>query len=329
MKSKAIKKLFQARAQASKAYVFDYAREVRRFYKSFPERYDRLIFIDLIPGVVVHQNEKIQKEQQEMLVNKPYLSRTMNEFRACRGSLTMKFQLWDYIILNTESDRVGLPRLLGSFAPRDMEALNILNHEIGHQVCRDGYMSSTKGESLADTYSVMRYVQRFGRKSPYIRNLSDMRAVELFFRGDHGVHFTSPILRELFREIDAGRDFSGMTAKQTAEAAREFVEKFNIPVETIVDVATDFQPLKGGLQELAEGDYMPLRVLAKAVLSPDAKPMVREWGAVALYAILDGKVMCDNVRILPAGDEWMKLRRDLDAMTSSAPADKKKRAPKP
>lgn len=328
MKSKPVKGLFQRAAQSCTAYAFDYAREAEDFYKSCPERYGRMVFVDLIGGVVVHPDRKIQTAQRDMLDNKPYLSRLMNDFRACKGSLTVQYQLWDYIILNTQTDRLGLPRLLGAFASRDVETVNILDHEIGHQICRNGYAFSNKAECLADVYAAMRHVQRFTAKSPYIRNLLDMRAVELFFRGDGGTHFTSPVLRDLFSEIDAGRDFSGMTIKETAAAAMEFVEKTPLAVETIADAATDFQSLKGGLQLMAKQDYAPLRVLAQAVLAPDAKPIVREWGAVALLAILDGKVMCDNLRILPAGDEWMKLRESLDALASAA-VNAKKRAPKP
>lgn len=328
MNPKPIKPSFQTAAQRCEGYSFDYAREAREFYAAYPERRDRLMFVDLYGGVIVHPDKKLQAEQQTLLTTKPYMINLMVHSQGIGSSLTVNYQLWSYIILNTKSDRAALPRLLGAFATRDMESVNIIDHEIGHQICRGGYAVGNYSECVADVYAAIRHMQRFGAESPYIRNMVDTRAVELFFRGDSGIHFTSQVLKDLFSEVDAGRDFSGMSIKETAEAARVFVEKCSRPTEMIADTATDFQMLKGGLKEMAQGNFMSLRALAKAVLAPDAKPMTREWGAVAIRALLDGRVMCENVRIQPVGQEWIKLRLALEALSPPA-ANTNRKSPKP
>jgi hypothetical protein len=216
-----------------------------------------------------------------------------------------------FVVLARNPARKNLPQLMGKEASVDIELLNTFDHEIGHAATRDGFGGSAGAnirEATADAYAAIRHIQRFGVDG-WLKNLPETRAAELVFRPDRADHFTSPVIEAV---IEAAKtfDFKALTPQQTAVAANNFAVSYSPHPRLLMEAQEAFRHINGKLGDVAKGNLGPVRDLALAVLSTDSA-VVFKWGAVALRAFMDGKILVDGVHIRTREKYWDDIRTAL------------------
>ena len=308
---------------AAAPYRFDYEAEVAEFYAAWPVLKDRLYFVDMKDEsfTVTRPGEADAGEKDEALHQNFHVTSGVRAMGKLGVSFALRAAGPDYsvIALAQQALRKGLPRLMGAGASNDEENLFVLDHEIGHMVCRNGgpaYFNLR--ECAADAYATIRHIQRLGL-SDTVRTIADARAVELVFRTDNGDHFTSPVTEAILADAEK-MDFTALDAKQTAELANRYALAYVMNAFDHADAVAAFRPLRGKLPELAADGAAPLCALADIVLETNS-PTIFRWGAKALRALLDGKILCDGIRIQPQGSEWEDVRLKLAARETELARD--------
>ena len=306
---------FNAAVSRPAPYVFDYDAEVAEFYAARPDMKDRLYFVDMKDEsfTVTRPGQADAAEKDEALHKNFHVTNGVRMMGKLGVSFALRAAGPDYgvIALAQQARRQGLPRLMGAGASNDEENLFVFDHEIGHMVCKNGgpaYFNLR--ECAADAYATIRHIQRLGL-SDTVRAIADTRAVELVFRPDNGDHFTSPVTEAILADAEK-MDFTALDAKQTAELANRYALAHVLNTADHANAAAAFKALRGRLPELAAGDAAPLRALADIVLETDS-PTIFRWGAKAIRALLDGKILCDGIRIQPPASEWEDVRLKLAA----------------
>lgn len=302
-------------AACARSYVFDYTREVGDFYAAFPSLQSEVIFLETSTRQLIQPDAlRRQKFDTAMGRNDQCLRHYFNrsaKIGACTAVQTGYQEDGRYILINQNKERDNIPRRLGHLASIDLENLFKLDHEIGHQICKNGYVKKDGNlcEAAADAYAALRHIQRFGGVTPYLENLVAFRALELVFRDDKGVHFTSAVVARIIQDSKE-KDFTTLSPAETVRLADAYAAARPLGGQAIALVAAEFNAFKERFPEVAAGHMDVLRDLGACLLTTKS-PMALKWGALAMQAILDGKALCQGVRVMPKGEEWMVLRENL------------------
>lgn len=204
-------------------------------------------------------------------------------------------------------------------SPEDVMAkFFVFDHELAHATIKDanysGSASVTLAESIADTYALLRHMQRFGVDSPMLDTFFHTRAIDGFFRKESYVplgHFSAPALLPV---IAHRHSFSIETRdpRQTQQLA--------------LRLALEHTPNFGQLQLLAQTAFANdkskahtregLRRLANVTLKTDM-PAPFIWGRIVLTGLMDGKYrpLFIDKKDLPdlTTPEWASIRKKIDA----------------
>jgi hypothetical protein len=308
---KKVKPQFEkATRQDEDNYVFDLDRESARFYRTYPEYRRKVFIIDAQKGAVVYPDLPEKKKVLDVLKGNEGIARYATWSVKNQVSRSVNFRDYGCVFIDTRGSRKGNPKLLGAEASADLENFFTLQHELGHQICRHGNIASNIGECVADTYASLVYIDTFGAGNKHLGNLAAMRAVELAFREDDGVHFTSPVVSTL-----PTPDKKNMREQATFHA----LHYHNKDMPALAYLEKSFDPFKGALPALAAGDFAILDSLVTTVALSDNSD-VRKWGGIAARALLDGKVVCDGRRIQPDPARRSKLGVILDGKGFRPPA---------
>lgn len=302
--------VFTLAAAPHAAPVFDYETEVAVFYRDHPAYRDKLYFLEAGAegNRVVRAPADFASVEKKLRDNKELFNALA--WAAPQGySFALPGKEYGSIVIDRRANRVDLPRLTGSESA-DLENFFVFDHEVGHAICRDGLKGYDKNikECAADSYAVIRHIQRFGLDET-ARIFMEMRAVELAFRRDQAAHFTSPAVEKIL--ADAQRfDLRRLDPQQTAELANRYAISHAPHPAALEYLRRAFQPYNAKLGLVAAGDTAMLKEFAGVVLKTTSD-LEFKWGGMALKALLDGKVLCNGTRIAPAGAEWDKIRKSL------------------
>ncbi len=196
--------------------------------------------------------------------------------------------------------------------PKEMAVYAEFDHELGHLLIADALKNATLSESLyseaaADTYAVIRNIQRFGDKAAGASVVSWQRAVSFIERGSQS-HFTSFTLDE-FAKVQEKIDFKALTPDESLHLARRFALE-HTPHESLMrSLMTAFQPYRDALKANPADRVDALKVLAEIALGDDTGYYTFKLGAKMLEPYLKGNVTIGGQRLKLEGPYWDAKRR--------------------
>lgn len=298
----------------ARCYVFDYAAEVRGFYRDFPA-FQNLMFIETASRQLIEGNTSRMSAFLQARQSNNNVARAMEESCAtgsCHASYQVDRPQSCAVLINEKFERLYLPKILGSDAPHDVETVFKLDHEIGHCISQKGHAGDKNmRECVADAYAALRHLQRFQNDIRYLTNAPAIRALEVVFRpDDDGNHFTSPVVEKIIEDSKL-RDFSKLTPQQTIDLAASYAREYIMNSTQLSKMARAYQAFQGGFSSLLKGNMQLLHALGEYLfMTPD--PAQFKWGSLCLCAILDGRVGTEQNVIKVEGDEWNIIRYALD-----------------
>lgn len=201
--------------------------------------------------------------------------------------------------------------------PQEMRVFATFDHELGHLLVTDAMKYATLSEQLyaeaaADTYAVIRNIQRYGSKAIGTDVLSWQRAVAFIETGSQS-HFTSFTLDE-FAKVQDSIDFAALTPQQSLQLARRFALEHTPHESTMRGLAEAFAPFRDALKQNPEDREAALKVLADITLGDEVKGYYTfRLGARMLSRYLNDGVSVKGQRILLRGAEWDRIRADMRA----------------
>lgn len=213
----------------TKTFIFEFPKEVARAIALYPQLNDAVFFVETkqqnSPGDFQcygaawdrHKNDPARVEQVRKSV---VATRETGQARAVRS---VTFPDMHYIVQY-------FPRMSRSA----LDNVFTLDHELGHQLVPSGFEINSgnelMGESAADAFAALRFMQRFGReagkdmlaKKSADRLLAPMTSSH--YKGDW-VHLTASVLLHIVREADIS-EFEQLTPEETVEMADHFARKY-------------------------------------------------------------------------------------------------------
>jgi len=199
--------------------------------------------------------------------------------------------------------------------PQDMRVLATFDHELGHLLVTDAMKYTTLSEQLyaesaADTYAVIRNIQRFGSKAIGTDVLSWQRAAAFIETGSQS-HFTSFTL-DAFAKVQGKIDFSALTPQQSLQLARRFALEHTPHESTMRGLAEAFAPYRAASKKTPEDREAALKLLAEITLGDAVKGYYTfRLGARMLSRYLNDGVSVNGTRIQLRGDDWDRIRRAM------------------
>jgi hypothetical protein len=299
---------FQHAAQCAAAYRFDIGAEAGEFYRTHPSLAGKVVFTDIVGATAVASpGFALQgKDLYHAMAKKDvrFVHRVTNAFYLGESFVQQDDELIN-VFIHGAARRQNLPRLLGAMASSHLESVSTVDHEEGHILSPGTQRIFNLGECIADSYMALRHMQRFGMDSPYLENIVAMRAVELFFRNDKGEHFTSPVI-ETVLETAGGNNVLSLSRYETIRRAEKYSERYSNYRGEIQEVARDFQAFNGKLPYVMKEGGALLKSFARKA-GRHKSPLAGKWAAVAVKAILEGRVLCNGLHIQPEKNEWTRL----------------------
>jgi hypothetical protein len=294
-------KTFNQAAEKQDPAIFDYAREVEQVWRDFPETKNTVFFLDISKDELVYPGEQERKEKLiEWINNRSDLQSGIKEYNGVKGSCYQPYKGFGFVLLYTKENRY-------TFTDRAQEILRIFDHELGHAIIPNAHYKDgkNKAECIADAYSVIRHLQRFGADSTFIDRLVQNRAFHFVFRKGRSTHFTSPVTEQILaRRHDIAWDH--LTPQETTKLARRFALEYAMHPFLLDSIDASFKEFQGKIDDIQKGDASSLQKLAKEVLSTNG-PNFFKYGAMALKFCLDGQIPSLNL----TGEYWDNMRRQL------------------
>ncbi|MDE1152247.1 MAG: hypothetical protein PW788_06905 [Micavibrio sp.] len=283
---------------------------VREVHADFPQLKDRFTIISLQENRM-HGNLTAEATGLEKAALNKYVLDTMQSSRDKKSSIASHNANAKIVVFNDVASHLNLftsPNML-----RAIGVMGIIDHEVGHLLVPDAMKYGTLAEKLyseaaADTYAVIRNLQRFKGHGNPIEILSWQRALAFIEHGSQS-HFTSFTL-EAFGKVKDKIDFDALTPVETLHLARRFALE-NAPHESLMRNLLDvFQPYRDAL---ATG--MPysdaLKVLAEITLGPNTGYYTFRLGSIVLEQYLEGNIMRGGKHIDLQGPYWDEKRSEI------------------
>jgi hypothetical protein len=199
----------------------------------------------------------------------------------------------------------------GKEQTQEMEAMAVFDHELGHLVVRGGYFSQdpTLRETAADTFAVLRHIQRYGDESKAIEKAGWRRAFDFVTSGDAG-HFTMLAVDEIITLKDK-LDIKNMTPQQTADLASRLALKHTPHADITNSIAYEFEPVRVAM-ERTRNIEAAMKTLADIILDDNADYYAIKIGGRALKPFLDGEVRNGKGETFELkGAYWNSVREEL------------------
>ncbi len=202
-----------------------------------------------------------------------------------------------------------------------MESMAVFDHELGHLVVEGAFFSkdSCYRETAADTFAVLRHIQRYGDESRAIEKAGWRRAFDFVMSGDRG-HFTTLAIDELAQLKDK-LDIKAMTPDQTIKLAQRLSLEHTPHFDATDTISAAFRPVRQAMQQ-SENIETALKVLADIALASDNAYYTFKIGARVLAPFLNGEVQNGNgEKMLLKGDYWDDVREQMRDKSASLKKD--------
>lgn len=194
----------------------------------------------------------------------------------------------------------------------EMEAMAVFDHELGHLVVPGGYFSKdpTLRETAADTFAVLRHIQRYGDDSKAIEKAGWRRAFDFVTSGDAG-HFTMLTVDEVAKLKDT-LDIKNMTPTQTVELASRLALEHTPHADVTNAIAYEFEPVRVTMQR-TQNIEAAMKALADIILDDNVDYYAIKIGGRALKPFLDGEVRNGKGETFELkGAYWNSVREELN-----------------
>lgn len=270
--------------------TFDYDAAVAEIFDMFPQAREKVHFYDLTHNRFVDPDPwAVQEACADLADHEPSRAKFMKyaQMYKAEGNSAVIYALprGRCVMLSTGSNRISL---LGKDTPAVQDIYFVLDHELGHVLAQHGgrgQASQTMHECVADSFSALRHMQRFGTESPAIEKLLLSRARRLVSLTGHrhSEHFTSFTLEKLL-DIKSHVDVARLTPQQTLDLATRIALTHTPNDVTVIQTAKAFKPFQEALEK---GDANALHKLASIVIGTKDNAVFK-WGAPVLRGYMDG-----------------------------------------
>ena len=250
-------------------------------YKAFPRELEKLVVVLASSDTPVYVSPEIA---EQLTKDTAAIKADVKDFvKGMRGRYTPGSAPSDYDLAGTLVDLIALDgkNIRGDFNrkfTKEMQALLILDHEIGHHILKNGSYEGPMqlAESAADVYSVLRHIQRFGKDTHHAGALAKRRATGIAI-GLENRHYTSDAVQKAL-QVSEKTDISHLSLRRTAALADKIAIECQLNQKRLEKILAAFQPVKkswethvGSLQELnrrlADDDRDVYLLLCREVLS--------------------------------------------------------------
>lgn len=120
---------------------------------------------------------------------------------------------------------------------REMRAVYVLDHEIGHHVVKNGRNHGRHlGEAAADAYASLRHIQRYGQATDFFEYLNKASMLVL---GHSRIHYTRDTMMRV-KELAWEQDISKLSLQETAALAERIAQETHLEQRKIDKVAKAF-----------------------------------------------------------------------------------------
>lgn len=294
-------------------------REVKKALTDFPQLQGRFMFINAPEDNAVLDIDKemlgirSERELQQILGEIKHTAEKAGSSMATKlGRDTL-----DVLVYTP----LPFKMFTGKDQTQEMEAMAVFDHELGHLVVRGGYFSQdpTLRETAADTFAVLRHIQRYGDESKAIEKAGWRRAFDFVTSGDAG-HFTMLAVDEVATLKDK-LDIKNMSPQQTADLASRLALKHTPHADITNSIAYEFEPVRVAMQR-THNIEAAMKALADIILDDGADYYAIKIGGRALKPFLDGEVR--NGKGEPfelKGAYWNSVRDELNTKLASIDTD--------
>lgn len=282
-------------------------REVRKAMRDFPELDGKFILVDTENGRVHGAIDPTVAHIRSRRELDGLISGVASESKKAGSSFAMKIDEANLDVMAY----TPLPFKLFT-GPKDaaeMEAMAVFDHELGHLVVRGGYHSEDPcfRECAADSFAVLRHLQRYGEKSEAIDRAGWRRAFDFVMSGDAG-HFTTLAIDEIAKHKN-NLDIAAMTPEQTAKLAMRIALEHTPHPDVTNAVAVSFAPVRDMMRQsgnLEKG----MALLADIALANESAYYTFKIASRVLKPFLEGKVQAENADF--SGEKWNDIRTRMN-----------------
>ena len=281
---------FNLSARKDNAEAFDFEREVRTAWDSFPDIINRVFFLDIANQRLVYPGDKDSMTVAGTALNHDRgLLEEVRQSKEEKRNRAYPGKNGNYVLLYTKEDGKDLSRYGIS---REQLMYFAFDHEFAHAMMPGALDTKNMNlaECMADAYAVIRHFQRFGADSTAPDALMAYRAAKFVFRNDHDKeaaadHFTAPVLEQILaRRHDI--DWSKLTPQETRKLAFRFAAQYALHPMVLKAMDDSFGDFHGMSAKFGDGDYTGLPAAA-TTLGETKTPHVLQWGLLALRCIAD------------------------------------------
>lgn len=270
--------------------TFDYDAAVAEIFDMYPQAREKVHFYDLTKSRFVDPDPRaVQEACADLADHEPSRIKFMKyaQMYKAEGNSAVIYALprGRCVMLSTGSNRISL---LGKNTPVHQDIYFVLDHELGHVLAEHGGRSTdshTMHECVADSFSALRHIQRFGADSPSIEQLLLSRAQRLVSLTGmrHSEHFTSFTLEKLL-DVKNHVDIERLTPQQTLDLATRIALTHTPNDTTVLKTATAFKNFQIALDS---GDGDALHKLVHIVIGTKDNAVFK-WGAPVLRGYMNG-----------------------------------------
>ena len=290
-------------------------REVKKALTDFPQLQGRFMFINAPEDNAVLDIDKemvgirSERELQHILGEIKYTAEKAGSSMATKlGRDTL-----DVLVYTP----LPFKMFTGKDQTQEMEAMAVFDHELGHLVVRGGYFSQdpTLRETAADTFAVLRHIQRYGEESKAIEKAGWRRAFDFVVSGDAG-HFTMLTLDEVAKIKDK-LDIKNMSPQQTSDLASRLALEHTPHADVTNSIAYEFEPVRQTLKR-TQNIEAAMKTLADIILDDNADYYAIKIGGRALQPFLKGEVRnADGTPYELKGAYWNSVRDEMNTKLAS------------
>lgn len=284
-------------------------REVRKALKDYPQLQGRFMFIN-----APEDNAIVDVDHAALGVSDQKLQHIMGQVKqtAEKAGSSMATKLGHDALDVLVYTPLPFKMFTGKDQTPEMEAMAVFDHELGHLVVHGGYFSQdpTLRETAADTFAVLRHIQRYGEESKAIEKAGWRRAFDFVISGDAG-HFTMLTLDEVAKLKDT-LDIKNMSPQQTADLASRLALEHTPHADVTNSIAYEFEAVRKTMQR-THSIEAGMKTLAEIILDDKADYYAIKIGGRALLPFLKGEVRgADGQPYELKGAYWDSVREELN-----------------
>lgn len=297
---------FNTAAKILSRAPFDFEAAVAEAYTQNPALADSVYFIDISKGQMAHPDKAMMADVLAFISNsdagRQFIQPKIDECRRhktsyCHGGGGGS----SFVYLYTGEDRL---RFFSGKVSAAEEMLFIFDHEFAHAHIPAAQSDNRfLAETAADSYALIRHIQRFGQGSALAREVVGFRAHDTAFRAQGILNFSCPALEYILKNPKK-IDYAALTPAQTSALAADIALGLLPEEKTLRALHQAFSPVHNGAGIAALRDI--------AVTSKDAD--VLKWSATALKAALA------KAPSAPSKTAYRKMRAPIRPASSPRPA---------